>query len=376
MTRLMGRRLCLAGGLALVVLGGVTRPAAAIPAFARREGVECASCHSVPPALNSAGRLYLRNGYRFSAEGARLRDWVKQLPASVQVNSAAGFTKSQISAHLTTAHYYAAGAVNRNVAGWIDGTISGIGLAESGERNRFFAVLGSPARDGWRLRVGDFDPPFDNKPSSSLGVSAPAIYFLGSAANGYALGQVQRGAEAAYVGREWSLGVFGGKGRRIGFTGNANGDSFGDWAGWAEYRPPAAPWQVTGYVYLGRLSTFVPTRIYEEKMGQALLAGRVWGRDWEALVGAAYGHHRNPAGDGVGRTSRGLYLEGRWFPREQTALFGRLDRIDRDSAKGEVTSFTLGLSRQWQHLPIRATAETTVTDDGDTRTDAALQFFF
>jgi hypothetical protein len=131
---------------------------------------------------------------------------------------------------------------------------------------------------------------------------------------------------------------------------------------------------LTGYVYLGRLSTFVPTRIYDERMGQALLAGRTWGRDWEALAGAAYGHHRNAAGDGVGRTRRGLYLEGRWFPRPQTALFGRVDRTDGETA--DVTSATFGLSRQWKHLPVRATAETTLMDDGNSRVDGLLQFFY
>jgi hypothetical protein len=376
MTTPRWRRCGPALGLALVALVTTMKPAAAIPAFARREGVACASCHSVPPALNTAGRQYLRNGYRWSAEGAALRSWLKQFPGSVQVNSTAGATSSQISANLTTVQYYAAGAVKRDVAGWIDGTVRGAGLSEVGERNRFFLVFGRPARNGWRLRVGDFDPAFDNKPSSSLGMSAPAIYFLGSAANGYALGQVQRGAEAAYIGRDWSLGVFGGKGKKVGFTGNANGDPLGDWAGWVEYRPSDQPWQVTGYVYLGRLSTFVPTRIYEERMGQALLAGRYWGRGWEALLGAAYGHHRNAVGDGAGRTSRGLYLEGRWFPREQTALFGRLDATDRDTSGGDATSVTFGLSRQWKHLPVRATAETTVTKDGDSRVDALMQLFF
>jgi hypothetical protein len=372
----LSRRSGLALGLVLLAIAAIAKPATAIPAFARREGMECASCHTVPPALSVAGRQYQRNGFRWNAEGARVRNWIKQFPGSVQINSAAGLTDSQVSAHLTTVQYYAAGAVNREIAGWIDGTVSGVGLAEVGERNRFYLVLGDPVRRGWRVRIGDFDPPFDNKPSSSLGLSAPAIYFPGSAENGYALGQVQRGVDAAYIGRDFSLGLFGGKGKRIGFTGNANGDTFGDWAGWVEYRPAQQPWQFTGYVYLGRLSTYVPGRIYEEKMGQALLAARTWGRDWEALVGAAYGHHRNPAGDGLGRTHRGLYLETRWFPRPQAALYTRLDQLDRDAHAGAATSVTLGLSHQWKRLPLRVTAETTVTDDGGSRVDGLMQFFF
>lgn len=362
--------------LVALAIGMARTPAEAIPAFARREGVGCATCHSVPPALTAAGRSYLRNGYRFSGAGGPPSNWRRQFPGSLQVNSRASATEYEAMARLATVQYYVAGRFHREIAGWIDGTVPEVGLARTGERNRFFLVLGNPPERPWRVRLGDFDPPIDNKPSASLGVSAPAIYFAGSAANGYALGQVQRGVEAAYIGPIWSLGVFGGKGRRIGFTGNANGDELGDWAGWLEYRPPTGPWLVTGYVYLGRLSTFVPTRIYEEKMGQALLAGRYWGERWEALGGIAYGHHRNRDGDGRGKTSRGLYLEGRWFFRPLTAVYGRLDWIDPDTAAGKEGLFTLGCTRQWEALPVRGVIEVVQTTSGEHRLDALLQAFF
>jgi hypothetical protein len=361
---------------ALLCLGVAVTPAAAIPSFARREGVSCAACHSVPPALTAAGRSYLRNGYRWSADGDLPKDWVRQFPGALQVNFTAAATEADATANLATVQYYAAGRLHREIAGWIDGTLPNLGQATVGERNRFFLVLGNPPRRPWRLRVGDFDPPIDNKPSSSLGLSAPAIYFAGTAGNGYALGQVQRGVEAAYIGSAWSLGVFGGKGRRIGFIGNADGNELGDWAGWVEYRPPAQPWSLTGYVYLGRLSTFVPTRIYRERMGQALVAGRYWSNRWEALGGIGYGHHRNRDGDGQGKTNRGLYLEGRWFPRPLSAVYGRLDWVDPDTAAGKEAVLTVGYTRQWQGLPLRAGAEWVQTTSGDRRIDALLQAFF
>jgi len=40
-------------------------PAAAIPAFARRENQGCEFCHSNFPKLNSTGQLYRANGFRF-----------------------------------------------------------------------------------------------------------------------------------------------------------------------------------------------------------------------------------------------------------------------------------------------------------------------
>ena len=39
----------------------------AIPAFARKEGLQCSGCHSAFPALNRIGRLYKTQGYRFAS---------------------------------------------------------------------------------------------------------------------------------------------------------------------------------------------------------------------------------------------------------------------------------------------------------------------
>src|SRR5487761_1518167 len=36
----------------------------AIPAFARKFGVKCYTCHTIPPALNKNGYMFKRLGYR------------------------------------------------------------------------------------------------------------------------------------------------------------------------------------------------------------------------------------------------------------------------------------------------------------------------
>ncbi len=55
-------------GLALVVLGGTltlfSQPAWAIPAFARRYGVACSTCHDAWPHLNATGWAFKMSGYR------------------------------------------------------------------------------------------------------------------------------------------------------------------------------------------------------------------------------------------------------------------------------------------------------------------------
>jgi len=42
----------------------VPQPGQAIPAFARKYGVKCYSCHTIPPALNKTGYMFKRLGYR------------------------------------------------------------------------------------------------------------------------------------------------------------------------------------------------------------------------------------------------------------------------------------------------------------------------
>jgi hypothetical protein len=51
----------------LLVVGAVMlmpQPGQAIPAFARKFGVKCYTCHTVPPALNKNGYMFKRLGYR------------------------------------------------------------------------------------------------------------------------------------------------------------------------------------------------------------------------------------------------------------------------------------------------------------------------
>ncbi len=65
------------GGVALLVFSSfviglvvvaIATPAAAIPAFARKEGQACGFCHTAYPKLNEAGRAYKQNGFRFPGE--------------------------------------------------------------------------------------------------------------------------------------------------------------------------------------------------------------------------------------------------------------------------------------------------------------------
>src|SRR5580765_7419455 len=60
-----------------LVLAGAASTAHAIPAFARKYGTSCQTCHTVYPRLNPFGEAFRRNGYRFPGIDG---DFVKQEP--------------------------------------------------------------------------------------------------------------------------------------------------------------------------------------------------------------------------------------------------------------------------------------------------------
>jgi hypothetical protein len=62
-------------------------PAQAIPAFARKFGVKCYSCHTVPPALNKTGYTFKRLGYRMppdEMDGTKPAPKISELDKSIK----------------------------------------------------------------------------------------------------------------------------------------------------------------------------------------------------------------------------------------------------------------------------------------------------
>ena len=61
---------------ALVFLLFAPERSQAVPAFARKYGVKCYTCHILPPALNKTGYMFKRLGYRMPPDrsGSRLSE--------------------------------------------------------------------------------------------------------------------------------------------------------------------------------------------------------------------------------------------------------------------------------------------------------------
>ena len=58
----------------------IPRTASAIPAFARKYGTSCTTCHTIYPKLNPFGEAFRRNGFRFPGTDS---DVVKQTPVAL-----------------------------------------------------------------------------------------------------------------------------------------------------------------------------------------------------------------------------------------------------------------------------------------------------
>jgi len=76
----------------LLVFGfalSVPQPAHAIPAFARKYGVKCYACHTVPPALNKNGYMFKRLGYRMppdEMDGTKPAPKITELDKDIKFN--------------------------------------------------------------------------------------------------------------------------------------------------------------------------------------------------------------------------------------------------------------------------------------------------
>lgn len=94
--------------LALIVLS--PQPSRAIPAFARKYGVKCYTCHLIPPVLNKTGYMFKRLGYRMppdEMDGTKPAPKISELDKNIKfniMNSLAVITQGSFTAEKNTAN--------------------------------------------------------------------------------------------------------------------------------------------------------------------------------------------------------------------------------------------------------------------------------
>lgn len=95
--------------------------AEAIPAFARRYGLDCMFCHNVFPKLNTAGQRFKERGYRLEREDAFvLKDWAKSVPVvghGVVERSIVEGSPGAFAGHI---HGISAGNLGDRFSYWVD----------------------------------------------------------------------------------------------------------------------------------------------------------------------------------------------------------------------------------------------------------------
>ena len=84
-------KLWISGRMALLLACGcfllMPTPGRAIPAFARKYGVKCYTCHTIPPALNKNGYMFKRLGYRMppdNMDGSKAAPKINELDKNIR----------------------------------------------------------------------------------------------------------------------------------------------------------------------------------------------------------------------------------------------------------------------------------------------------
>jgi hypothetical protein len=204
-------------GLGLLSIFSVTlvlttiRDAKAIPAWSRKYGVECSTCHyPAVPRLNTFGQKFRWAGYRFPEEFNQEQDVTKVgefLSARARVraeyeNKSQEIERTEFTFHDATLFY--SGAFTRNFSGFLElefepeddgvetslvGQLQGI----YGEADGFFAFRVGQIHWLQRVGVGGFDRP--------TGISTTPLYSatLTNSGLNFKISEDQKGIELAYT---------------------------------------------------------------------------------------------------------------------------------------------------------------------------------
>ncbi len=251
-------KLALAGGIPLLCLWMAAAPRAlAIPAFARKYGTSCSTCHSNFPELNDFGEAFKKNGFKFPKDDetfakqppvllgapAQRQMFPKAVyPGEIPGDLPIGFRYSGFASYnnkrplklgfvprtdLFTPNTFtliAAGSMGSNLSFWIDDDLSTGGEGSAGglgdgylKVNDVGRVLRLP-KDTLNVRFGQFELDLPFTEARSINPSGYDIYDQASAAgslgttnNALVFAEPQRGIEFGGYPNDgnfsWSLSI-------------------------------------------------------------------------------------------------------------------------------------------------------------------------
>lgn len=345
------------------------RPAGAVPAFARREGVLCQMCHFRPPELNQDGHEYLHRGLREEpGEGAR-----EEAEGGAAVLGQAGAIRwdhylSVVGdeAFVNVEHEGAtfdAGEVSLLVGGPFDSRWSALAHAafnaeEGGsEVESVWGMYVAP----WEHRLGSArfgklmpDSILLNQGDITLPLSTPLVLSVPTeAGSGWTPTTMLRGAEVGAVDARWNayLGA-----AQPQFEEGDEGDPHTDLYASAEYLFTPRGDSLTAYGYWG--ATDLPPEEEQRDFHRWGLFGNIYYQyRTKAVVGYLAGSDEAP--DGTDLDTSGYFLLWEQLLTDRWAAYARWDWLKQDRLDGgseTVRGPTLGASF-WAQTHAWLTAE-------------------
>lgn len=375
---------CLRTAAVLSILVASTR-AEAIPAFARKYGVSCSTCHSAWPILNQVGQNFRDNGYQF---GLGKDDPVTLSNAYVPlaIRATGAYQYQKVTNQLTDAgntdvktggvptpgaDLLTAGVVAKNLSYLV--VAAGFTSDEPAAIESAWARVSNIAGSSWlNVRVGKFE--LDLPASSHRGVSLLADYAAYGATNAgiaFNLGENQTGVEIdghnANSATRYSLSIV---------SPNEDPGSSGAWSSPTVYghvqqafdlSNTVLPWARVGlFGAQGRLPT-----AFEESGGEPipgtgtkLKPFKRAGADLTAIFGypstpfvvnATYVYGKDDAalgGDPDNSSFQGGFVEVNWVPVSDLEydatpwlVFARYDAVKYKSGPGDLSGVTAGVRR-------------------------------
>jgi hypothetical protein len=348
------------------VLLGTARSADAIPAFARRTNLPCASCHTLAPELNRFGREFLDNGYRLLSEvrqkggpDGRVEPGIP-VSARLRANALVEQPEENLDFEIPSFSIEVGLPLAKTASFWTDFFLkSGDDNARLGD-----VVLGINGLQ-WEwldLRVGQLSPPLLMDSQRRLLIDLPDVYSRGSIVNGWFLARRRLGVALQARAKSVQPGLY-----LFGEDSDSDLDEGRpDWAATLDWSV-SPDLTVQLYGYLGDVIV-VPEEAagFRDKFRQGTVSVEYLRGPWHLFGVYSTGRHENADGLGTESTNEGALVETHWHFRDNHAAIVRFDYGDNPLlVPRRLTSLTFGLSRRSLEDHVRCLVEYRLSEGRD-----------
>jgi hypothetical protein len=360
-------------------MAAMARPAAAIPAFARRYQVGCFHCHDGYPKLSTLGQKFKERGFRMEQEDAfSFEKWIRTVPLIVRAEARRDFVEDADGVNSGLLKFVSAGNLGGRLPYWVD---DGLGIAEGDdtfthvEPNNAWARLEILKEGKLYAKAGrmELDIPFTQVRTPHL--FPYPVYALGAFSSSENMGEFQEGVEIGGGLRHdlhWSAAVA--RTRAVGADEASGGNLF------LRARKRTGDNRFGAFAYLGRNSR---TFGAEELQRDALRVGAdasVWWRRLNLyglyLFGTGESTPKRPVElPGTSASFNGGFLQGDYHASDWIALTLRGNLLNppraSDGGRDTVTSLFPGV-QVWIFRRLKLSAEYGF-QSGDARNGGAVQ---